>query len=117
MPETRQFTGTLRLRGLRLQCLIGIDAAEKHARQTLILDADITPQPSEDGIAVDYAKLTKRLQEWSHTARHDLVEDFTAAAADLILAEFKAASARVYCRKPKPLPGLDEFGAEITRTS
>ena len=116
MSETRQFTGILRLRGLRLQCLIGIDAAEKHARQTLILDADITPLPA-DGIAVDYAKLTKRLQEWSHQTRHDLVEDFTAAAADLILAEFKAASARVYCRKPKPLPGLDEFGAEITRTS
>ena len=110
------------MRGLRLSCFIGVDAAEKHARQAVVMDVEITPLVGEkaaDGQlsapAVDYAVLARRLREWAEQTRHGYAEDMAAAAADLILGEFAAAEVRIYCGKIRPLAGLDQFGAEIVR--
>ncbi len=103
------------LRGLRLDCIIGVDAAEQHARQAVLLDADIVPRAGVAPPAVDYAVLAKRLREWAEGGRHGLLEEFAVAAADLILAEFAVGEVWVRCGKPQPLPGVEFAGVEVWR--
>ena len=114
------------LRALRLSCLIGIDAAEQHTKQAVVMDVEITPLVGDNGDnkvgggefipAVDYAILTKRLREWAENNRHRYLEGFAAAAAELIINEFAVNEVRITAAKPRPFPGLDQFATEVTRT-
>ncbi|MGI9337024.1 MAG: dihydroneopterin aldolase [Gammaproteobacteria bacterium] len=121
-PPRQKPADRIFLRGLRLSCFIGVDAAEQHVRQAVVMDAEITPLAGDnaaDGAfvpAVDYAVLARRLREWAEQNHHHYVEDLAAAAADLIIKEFAAAEVRIHCAKIRPLAGLDQFGAEVVRT-
>ena len=105
------------LRGLRLSCIIGIDAAEKDIAQRVLVDADITPATAQtsDLPTIDYAAVVRRLREFAAAKSHGLLETFAEEAAELVLAEFTAVEIRLYCRKPSPFADLEEAGVEIVR--
>lgn len=106
------------LHELTLYCSIGIDAAEKHVRQQLLLDAEITLArlPADDTAAsYDYHQATQRLRDLAAAKHYGLVETFAQAAADTLLENPAAQSVRVYCRKPRPFSDLKAAGIDITR--
>ncbi|MCH9757988.1 MAG: dihydroneopterin aldolase [Proteobacteria bacterium] len=106
------------LRELTLSCSIGIDRAEKHLRQQLVLDADIilANLPDDDAtVSYDYHTAVVRLRQLAAKQHYGLMETFAEAAAGTLLAENAAATVRVYCRKPKPFDDLSAAGVEIVR--
>ena len=115
----KQTADKIFLRGLRLSCLIGVDAAEQYCRQAIVMDVDIISLPSPDGAdfvpPVDYAILVRRLREWAEAKQHRYLEEFAAAAADLVIAEFAVSQVRVSCCKLRPFAGLEQFAAEAHR--
>ena len=106
------------LRGLSLKCIIGIDHAEKHVRQPLLMDVvmDCSNTTVDNTPKVDYHAVVRRLKLLETESRHGLMEDFAEEVAAILLNEFNIERVCVYCRKPKPLPGLAEAGVEIVRS-
>lgn len=106
------------LRGIRLHCKIGIEAAEREVPQLLTADAEITPAADAAAgcPAVDYAAVLRRLREFAAEKRRDLLEEFAEEAADMILREFAAAEVRFVCRKPNPFADVDAAGAEVRKS-
>ena len=105
------------LRGLRLQCVIGVEPAEAVARQQVVLDLRILPLSGPKGAVpgADYAAVAARLRRMAETERFLLLEDFAAHVAEILLGEFPVAEATIRCAKPKVLPDLDEAAVEIQR--
>jgi len=89
--------------------------------QTIRLDLEIglpsaKPFHSGDyGDALDYAAIVSRLKAFAHDNTHQLLERFTEAAAQLVLAEFNAPWVKVRVAKLAPLPGVREVGIAIER--
>lgn len=98
------------LRRMVVSCKIGVDRAEAHAPQMLLVDAEIIPAR---GAFCDYAAVRRRLRALAESKQHGLMEDFAREAAEMILAEFPAEKARIVCRKPRPFADVGEAGAEV----
>ena len=107
------------LRGLRLQCVVGIDPAEASARQAVLLDLRLRPAAAPQGAVpgADYAAIAKRLQRMAETERFLLLEDLAAHVADILADEFNIAEMQVRCAKPQVVSGLAEAAVEIERTA
>lgn len=110
------------LRELRLSCLIGVDPAERHVRQTLLLDVDITLGGKLSGKItadktppLDYRVVITKLRALAAGETFGLMETFATRAADLLLDDSAAKAVRIYCRKPTPLAGLAAAGVEVQR--
>ena len=106
------------LRGIRLKCKIGIDAAEREIAQLIIADVEMTPaaDAAPGRPAVDYAAVLRRLRDFAAAKQYDLLEHFAEEAAQTILREFAAADVRIACYKPKPFADLNAAGVEIWKT-
>ena len=107
------------LQELRLSCLIGIDAAERHVRQQLVLDVEICVNQlpdSDDAPVLNYYEVIKRLRDFAATADCGLMETFAEQAASLLLVYDSVLSVRVYCRKPMPFADIAAAGVEICRS-
>ena len=105
------------LRGLRLQCVVGIDPAEASARQAVLLDLRLRPAAAPQGAVpgADYAAIAKRLQRMAETERFLLLEDLASHVADILADEFNIAEMQVRCAKPQVVSGLAEAAVEIER--
>ena len=114
------------VRDFRGETVIGVNPAEAHCRQQIRADMDIIvaaeSEDSSDGEnasaarpAVDYDALLSRLRAVLKNERFALVEDLAERFADVILREFGAAEARVYCAKTRLYHDVNEVGVEIIR--
>ena len=106
------------LRGLRLQCVIGVDPAEAFTRQRVVLDLRLHPSAAPKGVVpgVDYAAIAARLKRMAETERFLLLEDLAGHVADILADEFKIGDMQVRCAKPFVVPDLAEAAVEIHRT-
>lgn len=106
------------LREMQLSCLIGINAAEKHLRQRLLLDADITlaAPPADDATpSYDYDAAAAALRALAAKQHYGLMETFAEQAAAVLLAQGGASAVRVYVRKPQVFADLAAAGVEIEK--
>jgi 7,8-dihydroneopterin aldolase/epimerase/oxygenase len=112
---------TIFISDLRLETRIGVYEWEAHLPQTLRLDVEIelpSERPFATGAfedALDYAAVVARIKELARHHPHRLLEAFTAAVADMVLAEFNAPAVRVRVAKLGALPGVREIGVSIER--
>ena len=89
--------------------------------QTVRMDLEIglpSAKPFESGDyadALDYAAIVSRLKAFAHENPHPLLERFTEATAQMVLAEFAAPWVKIRVAKLAPLPGVKEVGIAIER--
>lgn len=89
--------------------------------QTIRMDLEIgvpSAKPFQSGDysdALDYAAIVSRLKAFAHDNTYPLLERFTEATAQLVLAEFNAPWVKVRVAKLAPLPGVKEVGIAIER--
>ncbi|MEO8345520.1 MAG: dihydroneopterin aldolase [Betaproteobacteria bacterium] len=106
---------------LRLETRIGVYEWERHLAQTIRLDLEITlpsDKPFASGKledALDYAAIVGRIKVFARDNPHPLLERFTEAVAQIVLAEFGAPEVKLRVAKLAPLPGVKEVGVEIVR--
>ena len=106
---------------LRLEMRIGVYDWERKLPQTMRLDLEIalpSDKPFASGKledALDYAAIVARIKAFAKDNPHPLLERFTEAVAQIVLAEFGAAGVKLRVAKLAPLPGVKEIGIEIER--
>jgi dihydroneopterin aldolase len=106
---------------LRLETRIGVYDWEQQLPQMIRLDLEIalpSEKPFKSGKledALDYAIIVARIKAFAKDNPHPLLERFTEAVAQIVLAEFGAPSVRLRVAKLAPLPGVKEIGIEIER--
>ena len=108
------------LREMQLSCSIGITAAERHLRQPLLVDAEVTlaTAPADDTTPTyDYDRAAEALRELAAAQHYGLMETFADVAADVLLALGGAAEVRVFVRKPKVFADLAAAGVEVHKTA
>ena len=105
------------LRGLRLRCVVGVDAAESSVRQEIRADLRLEVSPPAGATpSADYAAVASRLREMAESERILLLEDMAVRIAEIVLSDFPAVSRlTVRVAKPHVLPGLPEAAVELTR--
>lgn len=87
-------SATIILKNLRVSSVIGVYEREKTAPQTLKLDLELSLRSANASISdklhdtVDYDTLIKAIREFSRTHTHELLERFTYALAQHLLASF-----------------------------
>jgi dihydroneopterin aldolase len=113
---------TIFIHDFRVSTKVGVYAWERHLPQTVRLDVEIgigddaAFESGELHDAIDYAAVVDRLRGFAAINPHPLLERFAQAIADLVLAEFRAASwVKVRVAKPNALPGVRELGVAIER--
>ena len=113
---------TLALRGLAVDCRIGVTEQERATPQTVHLDVEVVIDAAKTAAtdqvkdAVDYAALMAVVRELAGSRAFTLMETLAEATASLILEQFGTPSVRVRVRK-RALPGIDDAAVEITRAT
>jgi dihydroneopterin aldolase len=114
-------TSKIFIHDLRIETRIGVYDWERHLPQTIRLDLDVglpSDKPFASGKledALDYAAVVERIRAIAKDNPYPLLERFTEAIAQLVLAEFGAPWVKVRVAKLAPLPGVRELGIEIER--
>jgi dihydroneopterin aldolase len=105
---------TIHLRGLELQGVHGVYAAERERPQTFRFDVDL--DVGERGLsdrldeAVDYDEVARCVRDVSDARSSLLLEALAAAVADELVRRFAVARATVTVWKPDVRPGGLEAG-------
>ena len=87
-------SATIILKNLRVPSVIGVYDQEKAAAQTLKLDLELSLRSANASISdklrdtVDYDTVIKAIREFARTHTHELLERFTYALAQQLLASF-----------------------------
>ena len=87
-------SATIVIKNLRVPSVIGVYEREKTAAQTLKLDLELSLRSAHASISdklrdtVDYDELIKIIREFARTHTHELLERFTYALAQHLLAGF-----------------------------
>jgi dihydroneopterin aldolase len=108
--------------GLAVPAVIGIFDWERKVRQRVVLDltlhAGLRRAARSDRIAdaLDYKKVSKRVQEAVRKSRFRLLEALAEEVARLLLAEFPARKVVVRVEKPGALRGARTVAVTITRS-
>jgi dihydroneopterin aldolase len=107
--------------GLAVPTVIGIFDWERKVRQRVILDltlfTDTRRAARSDDIAdaLDYKRVSKRLQEFVRKSRFQLLEALAGEVAGILLEEFGARKVRVRVEKPGALRGARTVAVTVTR--
>ncbi|NLB59823.1 MAG: dihydroneopterin aldolase [Lentisphaerae bacterium] len=111
----------IELRRLRLDCLIGVEPAERQQPQPIILDiklyGDWGPAARGDNLAaaVDYAELHQRIVALVQNSKFHLLEALAQAVAEVVLAEKRVTAVEVVIEKPAALAGLGSVAVALQR--
>ncbi|CAE6890894.1 dihydroneopterin aldolase [Pseudomonas marincola] len=113
---------TVFVSGLEVDTVIGAYDWERTIRQCLRLDLtlgwDIRPAAAGDDLnkALDYAKLSERVQAFASESSFILVETFAERLAQLLMDEFQVPWLRLRLTKPGAVPAASGgVGVEIER--
>lgn len=105
----------IRIRGLKLECHIGVPDEERATAQTLLVDLTIVPLTAFDELnddiarTVDYDAVCQRLAAIAGDHPRQLIETLAVDLAWTVVKEFPAAEALVEIRK-FILPQTDHVG-------
>lgn len=112
---------TVFIDGLEVDTVIGAYDWERGLRQCLRLDLqlgwDISLPALNDelALALDYAVVCQRIQEFATESSFILVETFAEKLAQLLLSEFRLVWLRLKVAKPGAVPAALAVGVEIER--
>ena len=110
------------INGLVLYTLIGVYEFERHAKQRIIVDiemsTDLQVSGKSDNVAdtVDYGKVAERLAEIANETSYQLLEALGEHMATAILKEFSPKSITLTINKPDILKNVSGVGISITRS-
>jgi dihydroneopterin aldolase len=108
--------------GLGATAVIGIFDWERKVRQRVVLHltlhADLRRAARTDRIAdaLDYKRVSKRVQDFVKKSRYRLLETLAQKVARLLLMEFPARRVVVRVEKPGALRGATTVAVTVTRT-
>jgi len=107
------------IRGLRAQAVIGVYGWERHIRQPLVLDLEMTSDTARaaasDQIAdaLDYAAISSRVITLVEASEYQLLETLADAVARMITREFGVPWLRLRLSKPGAVAAADDVGVII----
>ncbi len=113
--------GTVFLRDLRVETIIGIFEWERTTRQVVNIDlemaADIARAAASDSIddALDYKSISKRLIDFVSASSYQLVETLAEEIAAIVRGEFGVSWVKVTVSKPGAIRGARDVGVVIER--
>ena len=113
--------GTVFLRDLRVETIIGIFEWERTTRQVVNIDlemaADIARAAASDSIddALDYKSISKRLIDFVSASSYQLVETLAEEIAGIVRGEFGVSWVKVTVSKPGAIRGARDVGVVIER--
>jgi dihydroneopterin aldolase len=103
--------GTAGLKGLRVECILGVFEHERQKKQTVIVDVefdyDFAPAAASDAIgdAVDYNHVAAAVSELAERREFQLIETMAEATAGMLLESLTMVQAvRLEVRKPEAVP-------------
>ena len=115
--------GTTGVRGLQVDCIVGIHPHERNEEQTVLVDVeidyDLAPPAASDAIAdaADYDMVVWEVTQLCQTRRFFLIETMAEAAATMLLAQVpQASTVRVEVRKPAAVPRAEHSFVRVERT-
>ena len=110
------------IEGLEVDTVIGAYDWERGIRQCLRLDLsfawDNRPAAAGDDLtlALDYARVSARIQAFAEQSQYQLVETFAERLVEVLMAEFKITWVRLKLTKPGAVPAAKGgVGVEIER--
>lgn len=109
------------IEGLEVDTVIGVYDWERKIRQCLCLDLQFAwdnslPAANDDlSLALDYATVSARIQQFAEGAQFQLVETFAERLAALLMSEFGIRWLRLKLTKPGAVPAARGVGVEIER--
>jgi len=112
---------TIRIQGLEVGTVIGVNDWERRFRQTVVLDLDIGVDAARAAASdriedtLNYRDVSHRVRDFVAEAGVQLVETLAERVAALIMGEFGVPWVRVEVRKPGALRGAREVGVVIER--
>ena len=105
---------TTGLKGLRIDCVVGVSPFEREPSQPIIMDIeidyDVTAAASSDevGDAVDYDRVAEGIAELVERREFYLIEAMAEETADMLLTQHASAQrVRVEVRKPNAVMAAD----------
>lgn len=116
-----QHRDRIRIQGLRLNCVIGLNEWERLVQQEVLIDitlhADTRKAGESDNVAdtVNYRTVTKKVIEHVTGSRYKLVEALAENIARLCLEEPGTLAVDVSVRKPGAVRNADSVGVDIHR--
>ena len=115
--------GTVGLKGLQIECIVGILDHERKTPQTVLLDIeldyDFAPASGSEAIgdAVDYAAVALSVTEFVRRRAFRLIETMAEDTAMMLLAELtRVRTVRLEIRKPAALAAAACSFARLERT-
>lgn len=114
--------GTVFLRDLSVETVIGVGEEERAAPREVLLDvemeADLGAAAGSDDLAhaIDYAAVAETVRAHAKASRFRLLEALAGSIADLVLGRFGAVQAvTVRARKESAVPGARAVGVTLRR--
>lgn len=115
--------GTTGLKSLQVDCIVGIYAHERHARQTVMLDIeldyDFAAAAGSDGIAdaLDYDQVAHAINHLLQERGFQLLEAMAEHTATMLLARFgQVRRVHLEIRKPAAVPAAMCAFVRVERT-
>jgi dihydroneopterin aldolase len=115
-------TDTVFLRGLEIECIIGVYDWEREQPQKVVIDLDmdwdVRPAARDDDLdkAVDWKRVTKAILAFVGESRFKLVESLAERVAELVVTRFAVPRVRVRVEKPGAVRYSATVGVEVVRT-
>lgn len=112
---------TVFIEGLQVDTVIGAYDWERGIVQCLRLDLrfawDNRPAAAGDdlALALDYAKVSARIEAFARASKFELVETFAERLAAVLMSEFGIPWLRLKLTKPGAVPAATGVGVEIER--
>lgn len=111
----------IQIRGLKLNCVIGLNEWERLVQQEVVIDITIHANTRKAGVSdnvadtVNYRTVSKKVAEYVTASAFKLVEALAENVARLCLSEPGVRRVDVSVRKPGAIRHADSVGIEITR--
>ncbi|MFG1301954.1 dihydroneopterin aldolase [Xanthobacter sp. V3C-3] len=118
LPHDRQF---LILRGFKVEALIGVYSAERHAPQALDVRLEIEIPDKGGGYSdrlsdtIDYGAIVYAIREEAKESRFFLLEALAEQLCNLLFARFEALSVRLEMTKTEIIDGVKDAGIRLER--
>ncbi|MBI5392600.1 dihydroneopterin aldolase [Candidatus Woesearchaeota archaeon] len=112
------------LTGIKINCIIGVNADEKTVKQELLLDVDLflsvqkAAQSDNLNDTINYAEVLSLLRKTIESKQFNLIETIAQQSAELLLKNYPVLNkvTAAVCKKPKNLlEQLDAVSAQVTR--
>lgn len=113
--------GTILIRRLAADCVIGTRDWERRTRQRVLVDLaiglDITASAASDDLedALDYVELKNRLLHHLEGSRYQLLEALAASICEMVLQDRRVTSVEATVDKPGALTGTESVAVRLAR--